>query len=384
MSADPQSSDVQVERLQRQQAGLAEFGLHAFRAQDLDDLLHEAAALVSQALDVRLVKILEWRHEEQDFLVRAGVNWKPGVVGSETLRGATTGSPAGFAFRTHEPVISSDVAAEDRFEIPDVLVEHGVQSMVNVIIAGAHEPFGVLEVDAGQHRHFDENDVDFLRNYANLLAAAVDRLRAHTTLRAVAEERALLVRELQHRVKNVLTLVQSFARLTKSAERTADEYREVLLGRLDALARAHRLCSEHEGEVQLLGLVQGVLEPYVLDRPEAVELAGEAVKLEARQALTLGLTLHELATNAAKYGALSTADGRVQVSWHEENDGDRPRLELLWRESGGPSVAAPEDRGFGSSLIERVCTYELDGEVRHHYAPDGVTCEIGFPLQPRS
>lgn len=374
--------DDRLDRLRKQQAGLAEFGLHAFCAQDLDDLLQEAAALVSQATGVRLVKILEWRPDEQDFLIRAGVNWKPGVVGHATLPGDGK-SPAGFAFRSHEPVISQDVAMEDRFEIPEVLVEHGVKSMVNVIIVGQREPFGVLEADAGQRRQFDDDDIAFLRNYANLLAAAVDRLRAHKALQEVAEERGLLVRELQHRVKNTLTLVQSFARLTKSAGRTADEFREALLGRLDALARAHGLCSEQESEVDLSGLVRGVLEPYFVDRPEAVELSGREIDLDARQALTLGLTLYELATNAAKYGALSTEEGRVHVSWQEETGKGRRYLRLLWRESGGPPVKAPEHRGLGTALIQRICAYELDGEVEHAYAPDGVTCEIRFPLQPQ-
>ncbi len=382
MSQGSEKFRDRLERLRKQQAGLAEFGLQAFQAEDLDDLLQEAAALVSQAIDVRLVKILEWRPEEQDFLIRAGVNWKPGVVGRATLPGDGK-SPAGFAFRSGEPVVSQDVAKEDRFEIPDVLLEHGVKSMVNVIIIGEREPFGVLEADAGQQRQFRDDDIAFLRNYANLLAAAVDRLRAHRALREVAEERGLLVRELQHRVKNVLTLVQSFARLTTSTDRSADEFRDALLGRLDALSRAHGLCAERESEVDLEGLVRGVLEPYFVDRPEAVELAGDKVALDARQALTLGLTLHELATNAAKYGALSTNDGRVHASWQAETGEGEPRLRLFWRESGGPPVEAPRHRGFGSSLIERVCAHELDGEVRHVYAPDGVTCEIRFPLQPQ-
>ncbi len=119
-------------------------------------------------------------------------------------------------------MISRDIATETRFEIPALLVEHGVRSMANVIIAGDREPFRVLEVDAREHRDFDDDDVAFLRNYANLLAAAIDRLRSHDALAKAAAERKVLVYELQHRVKNILALVQSLAAQTTAEGRTAE------------------------------------------------------------------------------------------------------------------------------------------------------------------
>ena len=370
-------------RLRRQRAGLADFGLHAFEAEDLDELLNEAVAAVSDALDVRLVKILEWRPESGDFLLRAGVGWRPGVVGRAILPDDSQ-SPAGFALEQREPVVSHDISAETRFVIPPLLTEHDVRSMVNVIIVGEGEPFGVLEVDAPERRHFDEDDIAFLRNYANLLAAAVARLRKERALEQRLDERRVLVRELQHRVKNILTLVQSFARLTSTEGRSAEEFRDALVGRLHALARAHALFSEAQGrDVELVGLAERVVEPYRSDRAEAVAIKGEAgVTLDAKQGLTLGLMLHELATNAAKHGALSVPDGSVRIGWRAERD-EVPRLRLSWEERGGPPVEPPQRRGFGTRMIERAGSYELDGEARIDFAREGLRAEVVFPLAVR-
>jgi GAF domain-containing protein len=116
----------------------------AFRCRDLETLLTRAAELISEALQIELVKVLEHRPGHGDFLIRAGVNWAPGVVGRVTFADHEK-SPAGYALLTGEPVVSRDVDAETRFEIPDILVRHGVKSMINVIIAGEEAPFGVLE-----------------------------------------------------------------------------------------------------------------------------------------------------------------------------------------------------------------------------------------------
>ncbi len=168
-------------RLRRQQKALAEFSLLAFRSNDLDEILHRAAELVSHGLDVRRTKVLELLPGGKELLLRAGVGWNPGVVGSTTF-GADDDLPAGYALSHDEPVVSPDLDSETRFEIPQVLWDHGIKSMVNVIIAGEQGPFGVLEVDASRPRQFDEDDIAFLATYANLLAAAVDRHRTHTGL----------------------------------------------------------------------------------------------------------------------------------------------------------------------------------------------------------
>lgn len=369
----------QVARLRAQRAALAEFGLHAFQTQDLDELLQEATALVSRALDVDLVKVLETLPDGRTMLIRAGVNWKPGVVGKATL-GADLHSPAGYALQQNEPVISRDVSTEDRFEIPALLRDHGVQSMVNVIIVGNRKPFGVLEVDAHQQREFDEDDIAFLRNYANLLAAAIDRLRSHASLEQAVAQHKALSEELQHRTKNILALVQSLATQT-AAEGAGEQYRDAFLGRLHALAVTHEFLTQEVGEeVALAALAGRAIEPYRKDRADAVTIGGPQVVLPARYGLTLGLVLHELATNAAKYGALSTPQGRVEISWSTQGGGPEPCIRLVWQEQGGPPVAPPTRRGFGTTMIEQAAAYQLDGQAELAYAPDGVRCELSFPL----
>ncbi len=170
-----------AEKLRKQVSALSKFGGESLRSENIDELLHEATRLVSEAMDVDLVKVLELLPDGQKLLVREWVNWKPGVVGHATIP-AHEGSPAGHALRTDQAVISENIAKERRFEIPELLIEHGVMSMVNVMIGCADGPFGVLEVDAQRPRQFGQDDIDFMQNYANLLAAAIDRVNTHRTL----------------------------------------------------------------------------------------------------------------------------------------------------------------------------------------------------------
>ena len=170
--------------LLRQQTVLAQFGELALRSDDLDAILHEACRLVGEALGTDLAKVMELREEGRTLLVRAGVGWEPGVVGTLTLP-VTDASSEGYALGTGEPMISADVDRETRFRYPSFLLDHGVRAVVNVVILGGRgePPFGILQVDSREPRHFTEGDVAFLRSYANLLAAAVDRLRLIGDLR---------------------------------------------------------------------------------------------------------------------------------------------------------------------------------------------------------
>jgi two-component system CheB/CheR fusion protein len=194
------------------------------------------------------------------------------------------------------------------------------------------------------------------------------------------QERELLSRELSHRVKNILAVVQSLAVQTDHS-RSIEEFRETFIGRLAALARAHSLVLDADWRgADLKWLVEQALQAYRVDHPKVVEIEGESVPLSPTQGLGLSLVLHELGTNAAKYGALSRSDGCLTVSWRVE-DGDRGRrLRLLWQEAGGPPVEPPAEKSFGTRLIERACTYELEGDVELNYAPDGLRCEVIFPV----
>jgi two-component system, chemotaxis family, CheB/CheR fusion protein len=193
-------------------------------------------------------------------------------------------------------------------------------------------------------------------------------------------ERELLARELNHRVKNILAVAQSLAMQTDHS-RSVEEFRDKFVGRLSALARAHSLLLDGQWRgADLRELVQRALQAYRVDHPHKIEIEGEPVPLSATHSLGLSLILHELGTNAAKYGALAHSEGRVHLSWRVEGGKRGRRLRLRWEERGGPAVEPPTEKGFGTRLIERACTYELEGEVELEYAPAGLCCEVVFPL----
>jgi two-component sensor histidine kinase len=192
------------------------------------------------------------------------------------------------------------------------------------------------------------------------------------------EERELLLDELRHRVKNLLGVVLALARQTEAAGRTGEEYRDAFLGRFEALVQAHALTSAEEGDGDLHGLVNASLLPYAADLTMITVTPGPAVTLAPAQILPLALILHELATNAVKYGALSALQGRVEVDW--EVDPNERRLRLHWRELGGPPVKPPARRGFGSRLIDFAATRELGGTAELTFASNGLTSTVEIPL----
>jgi PAS domain S-box-containing protein len=193
-------------------------------------------------------------------------------------------------------------------------------------------------------------------------------------------ERELLSRELSHRVKNTLAVVQALAMQTDHSS-SVEEYRDKFIGRLSALARAHSLLLDAQWRgADLKELSEQALQAYRINHPDVVQIEGPSVPLMPGQSLGLSLIVHELGTNAAKYGALSHPEGRVHVSWQIEQGDDGRRVRLRWEEQGVPVVKAPEKRGFGTRLIERACRHELEGEVELDYTPGGLRWELVFPL----
>ena len=204
------------------------------------------------------------------------------------------------------------------------------------------------------------------------------------TERKAAEQRQkLLMDELNHRVKNTLATVQSLAAQTARAAATPVVFRERFEGRLIALSKAHdQLTMHHWESADLRGLLSGSLAPYAGAAPHRVVLRGEDVVLRPRAVLTLAMAIHELTTNAAKYGALSVPGGRIEIQWRPVRaDGGRLQLRIDWAERGGPSVSEPEQRGFGSKLIEGSIAAELGGEARLGFEPHGLHCEIVIPME---
>lgn len=190
-------------------------------------------------------------------------------------------------------------------------------------------------------------------------------------------ERDLLIAELNHRVKNTLSVVQSIAHQTFRETETSLAARNAFEGRLVALSLAHNLLTrlnwEHASLAEIVRVVLNVTE----DGSGRIRVSGPTVLLPPKEALAITMALHELCTNAMKYGALSNNTGQVDVEWSAGS-----RLRLAWRESGGPRVAPPRRRGFGSRLLQRSLAADLDGEVQVDFEPTGIVCRIDAPLAP--
>jgi two-component sensor histidine kinase len=217
------------------------------------------------------------------------------------------------------------------------------------------------------------------RGELEALGAAVDGLMDEIT--AHQEHQALLVNELNHRVKNTLATVQSIAARTFHGGGATSEARAAFEARLTALSKAQDVLTRKNWEgARLEEIVREAVEPHCADERARLALKGPAVQLPPRMAMALAMALHELCTNAAKYGAFSTREGQVAVEWLVVFEGERPRLRLTWRERGGPPVRLPARRGFGSRLIERGLAGELGGEVHLRFEPDGVVCMLDAPI----
>ena len=198
------------------------------------------------------------------------------------------------------------------------------------------------------------------------------------TKRAEAH-RLLLVHELNHRVKNTLALVQSLVDASLRGATDIVSVRADIAGRIQALSRAHDLLTlQSWSAASTIQVVEQVVSSLSLPK-DRLDTSGGALQLGPKPALQLTLALHELATNALKYGALSNATGRVRLDWGVVGGHEADQFQFSWTETGGPPVSPPARRGFGSRLIERATAAEFDGEVRLDYAPDGVRWRLTAP-----
>ena len=226
-----------------------------------------------------------------------------------------------------------------------------------------------------------------------LLVAALLLLVAGLVTRQALEDRATLAwfeeqasirnsltRELNHRVKNTLANVLSIVALTRRRTTNVDEFATALIGRVRALSATHDLLTQSEwGTTLIAAVVTAELAPYTQEGDTAVTAQGPEVELAPNDALSLGLAIHELVTNASKYGALSVPEGRVEVSWAMIGD---KLARVDWRESNGPPVPNPRRRGFGTELIEKIVAHELKNPVDLTFAEDGVRCSLLVPVRP--
>jgi PAS domain S-box-containing protein len=221
-----------------------------------------------------------------------------------------------------------------------------------------------------------------LRDAGNSVQGFVKILRDRTEHRQTEERQALLVQELSHRVKNTLAMVQAIAAQTFRGEVSFVEARSSFNSRLLALSKAHDVLLHGSWtQARLRTLVESVRDVHASGQDARFQIGGPDVTLGAKAALSFALVLHELATNAMKYGALSDQQGRVSVCWELMGALSQQRLHFEWTESGGPRVENPKRRGFGSKLIEHSFSGEDGGKVELIYAPEGVKFVLDFAFK---
>ena len=212
-------------------------------------------------------------------------------------------------------------------------------------------------------------------------------IRNETANRLAEEQRVLLLNELNHRINNTLVTVQSMVEQTLRATDVDRVVRDNLTARLIALSDAHKsLVEQNWAGAELRAIVERALAPYELEGAAGrLHATGPPLWVSPQQAVSLSLVLHELVTNAVKYGALSTPEGRLEVSWNLYLDGRGARhMTFLWQEGGGPAVVEPTRRGFGSRLIERSLAQEIGGSAQMDFAPEGLRCTLSLTLSSQA
>ncbi|GLK46708.1 MULTISPECIES: CHASE domain-containing protein [Novosphingobium] len=321
---------------------------------------------------------------------RGGRRWVKGFVYSPFKAQTFLGS-ASELYRND----SIDIAIYDDHVAPETLLaeQRGADGLTGPTIERRIDVAGqawIVEVSDRQANALSPLSrlTLFFGALASLMVMAIGRL---ITKRA-AEDRVVLewltnqasirnslTRELNHRVKNTLANVLSIAALTRRRSKGIDDFTESLTARIRALSATHDLLSQSDwGHAALGDIVRSELAPYMEGNESHVVMAGPGIKLAPNDAMSLGLAIHELATNAAKYGALSTIEGRIHVQWTLA----APDLaEIHWREEGGPPVTEPTKRGFGRDLIEKIVAHELKSEVDLRFEPGGVECRLKVPVR---
>jgi len=311
---------------------------------------------------------------------RPGEDWTISIFDSEGTNFARVPSPQVTVGKHASPTLYAQMFPEPEATLRTVSLEG-----VSLITGFARSPLTGWTVAAGVAESSLAGPL--WRNLAItsvigsilLLVGLAFAVRMATTIARGEMLHSLLIEELNHRVKNTLAILQSIATQTfRSASRAE---RENFEGRLGALAEAHNLLSmERWRGSELQDVIRRVLQPYLLNNPTRIAMSGPKVPLSPRPAVVLSMIIHEIATNAAKYGALSHDSGTVRLDWEVIEENPKGKLRLIWAEAGGPLVVAPVQRGFGSRLIERSARDQLGGEATVDFLPRGVVYTVTCAL----
>jgi signal transduction histidine kinase/CheY-like chemotaxis protein len=337
-----------------------------------DDLAECLGAVLDAAIDLSgaakgMIQLLDPQSDALVIATQRG--FAPPFLGffAELRRGEA--AACGKAMASAERIVAEDVATSEVFaghRSREVLLAAGVRAVYSTpLVSSGGTPMGMISVHFAAPHRPSERELRFMDLLARQAADYLERKRGEEVAKT-------LMREVQHRGNNLLAVVQSLAHRSLSGDRSLAEARAAFEARLQALARANRqLTNANWAGANLRDIIRWELEPFA----GRTRTSGDDLLLPPQQAQNFCLALHELATNAAKYGALSIQRGMIEVSWNLAGDGENRLLRLMWRESGGPRVAPPARRGFGTSLIQAAFA-----DARLDFAPDGLLCEISVPL----
>ena len=370
----------------RQQEILSELGVLALQGKPFLDLLDQTARLTAEGMEAQFCKVLEYLPAENRFLVRAGVGWHEGIVGVATI-GADLESPSGFALRTGKPVISNHLENEQRFRTPELLLEHGIRRAMNVILQGDGSPYGVLEVDSRSEGEFGEHDIAFLQGAANILGMAIERQRYERHLKAALDRHQVLLKEINHRVKNSLQIVSSMLHLQASTVDDDGLIAQQLAeasSRVTAIGRAYeRLAYDADFENIDLG---AYLEAVCADAASAssnskLHFEGiPGIRLSADRAISLALIVNELVTNAVKYAFSNRDDGRIYVRLTRQDAG----TVLVSVRDDGIGLAADFDltksKGLGMQIVTGLAK-QLDADITRIIQGEGNEFVVRVPCE---
>lgn len=357
------------------------------------ELLYRATALAAESDSFEealrgciaiVCQIMEWPighalvpDRDRTAVVSTGIWHSDDPVAGEALRGATDGvrfTPGfglpGRIWQSAEPMWAEPAPEDATFPRVAAALSVGVKGGFGFPIKVNGRVVAILEFFRKEEGEPDPG----LLLMARVIAAQVGRLIER---RMAEEHRQLLLNELTHRVKNTLAVVSAIANQTLRTSPSPQAFTQSFLARLRALAGAHNLLTAGHWEGTDLHSILKTIVTVHSPSGEGVQVEGPFVSVRPRAAVSLSLLFHELATNAAKYGALSVPGGRVAIAWRP---GEDERLHLEWRETGGPRLdQAPERQGYGSTLIRMSVERELNGEITMTYMPEGLLCGISLP-----
>ena len=368
----------------RQQELLAELGVLALQGTSFIEMLNHAARATAEGLGAEYCKVMEYMPTENRLLVRAGVGWDEGVVGHATV-GADLASPAGYALRTGKPVISNHLENEERFRTPELLVEHGIRRAMNVILQGDGSPFGVLEVDSRSEGEFSEQDIAFLQGAANILGMAIEQQQYQRKLQAALERHQILLKEVNHRVKNSLQVVSSMLYLQASdaGDPVLSDRLNEASTRISAVGRAYERLA-YNADYESIGLASYLRE--VIDdletavAPCKVQLeVPEEIQFAADRAILVALIINELVLNAGKHAYPNSAGGSIWVRVVQK-DNDLVQISVRDEGVGLPAGFDPlASKRLGSRLINALAK-QLGAELTRPFSAIGTNFALLIPL----